>query len=161
MVGSLEDVVLERLLLVLLALAVHLVGAVVAEAADVLALLGRLEEHVGADDVAVRELEAVAEGVVDVRLGGEVHDGVDLLGLEHVIDEVGCANVSLDEFVVLVVADDGIDVLAACAVIELVEVDDIVLRVFLHHTDDHVRGAGGWAKQRSRQPEYKDVKMTT
>jgi hypothetical protein len=47
LVGSLEDVVLERLLLVLLALAVHLVGAVVAEAADALALLGRLEEHVG------------------------------------------------------------------------------------------------------------------
>ena len=98
LVGSLEDVVLERLLLVLLALAVHLVGADVDEAADVLALLGRLEEHVGADDVAVRELEAVAEGVVDVRLGGEVHDGVDLLGLEHVLGEVGSANVSLDEF---------------------------------------------------------------
>jgi len=50
------------------------------------------------DDIAVRELEAAAEGVVDVRLGGEVHDGIDLLGLEHVLGEVGSANVSLDEF---------------------------------------------------------------
>ena len=86
LVGSLEDVVLERLLLVLLALAVHLVGADVDEAADVVALLGRLEEHVGAGDVAVRELDFLCDVAVreldflcvDVRLGGEVHDGVDL-----------------------------------------------------------------------------------
>jgi hypothetical protein len=67
------------------------------EAADVPALLGRLEEHVGADDVAVRGLEAAAEGVVDVRLGGEVHDSVDLPWLEHALDEVGSATVALDE----------------------------------------------------------------
>ena len=48
-------------------------------------------------DVVLGELEAVAEGVVDVGLSGEVHDGVDVLGDEKVADEVVAGDVALDE----------------------------------------------------------------
>ena len=47
--------------------------------------------------VVEREGERVAERVVDVRLGREVHDGVDLLVLEDEVEEVGGLDVALDE----------------------------------------------------------------
>ena len=47
--------------------------------------------------VVEREGERVAERVVDVRLGREVHDGVDLLVLEDEVEEVGRLDVALDE----------------------------------------------------------------
>ena len=50
--------------------------------------LGRFEEDVGAQDVVLGEGERVPKGVVDVGLGGEVHDGVDLFLFEDVVDEV-------------------------------------------------------------------------
>jgi hypothetical protein len=40
-----------------------------------------------------------------VRLRCEVHDGVNVLRLEHVVDEVRGQDVALDEFVVGVVLD--------------------------------------------------------
>ena len=51
----------------------------------------------GAVDVVLGELEGVPEGVVDVRLGREVQDGVDVLLLEDVRNHVRRADVPLDE----------------------------------------------------------------
>ena len=53
-----------------------------------------------AEDVVLRELEGVAEGVVHVRLRREVHDGVDLLALEHVVHQVRRADVTFHKLVV-------------------------------------------------------------
>ena len=79
-------------------------------------------------DVVLGELEAVAEGVVDVGLSGEVHDGVDVLGDEKVADEVVAGDVALDELEV----GGGfgrVKVFEVGAVVELVEDHDFVVRV--------------------------------
>ena len=81
-----------------------------------------------AEDVVPRELERVAERVVDVRLRREVHDRVDLLRLQNVVDEVRRADVALDELVVRQ-RRDLLEVREARAVVEAVEVQDLVLRV--------------------------------
>ena len=49
--------------------------------------------HVCPHDVVLRECEGVPEAVVHVRLRREVHDGIDLLGAQHVLHEVGRADV--------------------------------------------------------------------
>ena len=127
-VRGLEDVVLDHgRRLHGLALAVDLVRRDVDEAHDVVHLRG-LEQHVRAEDVVPRELERVAERVVDVRLRREVHDRVDLLRLQDVVDEVRRADVALDEFVVRQ-RRDLLEVREARAVVEAVEVQDLVLRV--------------------------------
>lgn len=82
----------------------HLVRADVDEALDAGQFRG-LEQHVRAEDVVLRELERVTEGVVDVGLGREVHDRVDLLRLQHEVHQVGAADVALHELVVGVVLD--------------------------------------------------------
>ena len=63
-----------------------------------------------------------------MRLRREVHDRVDLLRLQHVVDEVRRADVALDELVVRQ-RRDLLEVREARAVVEAVEVQDLVLRV--------------------------------
>ena len=101
--------------------------------------LASLEEDVGAVDVVLGELEGVAEGVVDVGLGGEVHDGVDVLGDEEVVDEVGAGDVALDELEVRG-GFGRVEVLEVGAVVELVEDHDFVVRV---GADEPVGDVGG------------------
>ena len=90
-------------------------------------------------DVVLGELEAVAEGVVDVGLSGEVHDGVDAFGDEEVVDQVGAGDVAFHEL------EAGgvfrrVKVLEVGAVVELVEDHDLVVRV---GSDEPVRHVGG------------------
>lgn len=60
--------------------------------------LGCLKKDVGAIDVTLGEVERVPEGVVDVSLGGKVHDGVNVLFGHDIRHKVWTADVSLDEF---------------------------------------------------------------
>ena len=127
-VRGLEDVVLDHgRRLHGLALAVDLVCRDVDEANHIMHLRG-FQQDVRAEDVVPRELERVAERVVDVRLRREVHDRVDLLRLQNVVDEVRRADVALDELVVRQ-RRDLLEVREARAVVEAVEVQDLVLRV--------------------------------
>mmetsp|Transcript_5044 Transcript_5044/g.11863 ORF Transcript_5044/g.11863 Transcript_5044/m.11863 type:complete len:377 (-) Transcript_5044:10-1140(-) len=135
-VGRLEDVLLAHGVLVGFALPVYLVRGHVHEALDSMNLR-RLQKNVRAVDVVLRELERVAEGVVDMRLGGEVHDGVDLLRLEDVVHQVGRADIALDELVVRAVVQ-AVQVLQAGHVIELVEVHNSDVRVFLRKKNHRV-----------------------
>ncbi len=59
-----------------LEIAVHLVGGDVVQPDPVCAY--RFQDREGADDVAVQERLRIRDRVVDVGLGGEVHDGVRL-----------------------------------------------------------------------------------
>mmetsp|Transcript_38580 Transcript_38580/g.95418 ORF Transcript_38580/g.95418 Transcript_38580/m.95418 type:complete len:308 (-) Transcript_38580:121-1044(-) len=114
-------------------LAVHLVGAHVHEPLHARhCALCRLKQHVRAEHVVGGEDDRVAERVVHVRLRGEVEDRVNLLRLEQVVEQVGLLDVALDE---LEVAQrlEVLQVLAARAVVELVEDDDFVGRVLLDH----------------------------
>jgi hypothetical protein len=70
------------------------------EPLDEFRVLGTLQQDVRAKDVGVCECEAISEGVIDVRLCCEVHDGVNLFLLQDKVDKVGSCNVTLDESVV-------------------------------------------------------------
>ena len=79
-----------------------------------------------AHHVVLCEGERVSEAVVHVRLRGGVDDRVDLLRLDHILEQVGGQQIALDELVILAFLD-FVQVAQAAAVIELVEVDDLVL----------------------------------
>jgi len=48
-------------------------------------------------DIVFRELERVAERVVDMRLCSKVQDGVNIFLSEYEADQVGRSDVALDE----------------------------------------------------------------
>ena len=80
---------------------------------------GRLEENMCAKDVTLGKVEGVPEAIIHVRLGGKVHDGVNLLFDHDVGDKVGGGDVSLDEFEVFE-AGNVVEVGEAGAVVEFV-----------------------------------------
>ncbi len=88
------------------------------------ALAGGFEQDEDAVDVGLDEGARVHERAVDVRLGGEVDDGV---GVTHRLFNLGgVADVALNEAVAGVVLDVA-QVVEVAGVGELVEVDDIVV----------------------------------
>jgi len=80
-------------------LAVDLIGTHVNEALDA-GDLGRLQQHVGAQNVVLGELEGVSEGVVDVGLSREVHNSINLLSLQNEVHQVRTADISLHKLIV-------------------------------------------------------------
>lgn len=86
-------------LLVQSLLPVDLISADMDEPLDACHLSG-LKEHMCAHDVVLGELEGVSEGIVDVGLCSKVHDGVDFLCLQDVIDKIGTANITANKLVV-------------------------------------------------------------
>ena len=123
-VGRRQDAALQQVVVVVLGLAVNLVGRDVDEAPDA-HLLGALEQHVGAVHVGMREAVRVAEAQVDVRLRGEVEDGVDVVPLEAVDDLGRVGDVPLVECEVAPVVEDA-GVVEGRAVVQLVKRDDVV-----------------------------------
>lgn len=123
-VGGGEDAGLEEVIILVLNLTVDLIGGDVDEALDA-DLLGRLEQHVGAVDVGVGETVRVSEAQVDVRLGGEVEDGVDVVALEAVHHLGGVGDVALVEGEVPLVIE-GAGVVERSTVVELVKGDNVV-----------------------------------
>lgn len=98
------------------------------EPSDLPSDLAGLEEDMSAIDVVLGELKGVTKRIVDMGLRCKMHDGVDRLGDEEVVDEVGAPDVALDELEVGRGAR-GVEVLQVGTVIELVEDDDLVLGV--------------------------------
>jgi len=72
-------------------------------------------------NIVLRERERVPKAIVHVGLRGEVHDGVYLLLLQHIVDQVRGADVPFHELVVFVVLD-LIEVFEARAVIQSIEI---------------------------------------
>ena len=81
------------------------------------------EQLEGADDVGLDEFAGAVDGAVDVRFGGEVHDGARPVLGEQAADEFKIADVTLDEDVARITVQAG-EVLAVAGVGELVEGDD-------------------------------------
>ena len=50
-----------------------------------------------ADDVGLDEGVGALDRAVDVRFGGEVHDGVDALLAQQLLDQRGIADIAVDE----------------------------------------------------------------
>lgn len=90
----------------------------------------------GAEHVVLGELEGV---VVDVGVGGEVHDSVDPLGEEEVEDEVGGGDVASDEGEVGRRHRRSQVVEGGAVVVELVERHHPVRRVVAQQPVRHVR----------------------
>lgn len=123
-VGWGEEAGLEEIIIVILNLSVDLIGGDVDEALDP-DLLGRLEKNVSAVDVSVGETVRVSETQVNVGLRGEVEDGVNVVALEAVHDLRGVRDVAMVEGEVPLIVQ-GAGVVERCAVVQLVEGDDVV-----------------------------------
>jgi hypothetical protein len=73
----------------------------------------------------VREAIRVAKAQVDVRLGGKVEDGVDVVAL-HAVEHLGrVGNVAVEKGKVALIIEDT-RVVERRAVVELVERDNVV-----------------------------------
>ena len=120
-------------------LAVDLVGGDVQHALDASAGFGDgRQQAVGAVDVGLDERRRLQQRAVDVALGGEVDDGVDLV--DQLPDELGVADVALHEAVALAQrpAFDVEQVVGVAGVGQLVEVDDLVVVVLRQEVADEV-----------------------
>lgn len=94
------------------------------EAADV-DLFGTLQQHVCAVDIRVCEVVRVAKAQVDVRLGGKVEYGVDIVSLQAV-DHLGrVGDVALVKGKVALVIEHPC-VVERGAVVQLVKRHDVV-----------------------------------
>ena len=116
--------------------AVHFIGGHVHKTADFVNF-GAFQQHVGAENVVLGELERVAKRVVHVGLRRKVHDGVDFLAVQHVVHEVRRANVPFHELVVGEVLE-AVEVFQASHVVQLVKVDNVAIRVLLGQQNDSV-----------------------
>ncbi|KAM3411429.1 hypothetical protein ACQJBY_003216 [Aegilops geniculata] len=128
---------------------VDFIGADMNEPSD-LNLLACLEEDVGTVHIVFGELEGTAEGVVDVSLGGKVHDGIDRLGDQEVVHQVGTGDVAPDKLEIRG-STRRVEVFKAGAVVDPVEDDDVVARVIPDQTVCHV------GRDETRGTSYEDV----
>ena len=125
--------------------AIHLVGADLVVALQ-LELARRLQQHVGAVDVGLDEGVRVHDRAVDVRLGREVDDRVDLVRLQRLSHRLCVADVALHEGVARIVVDVQ-QVVQVAGVGQLVVDQDAIVGVLVQHVADEVRpdepGAAG------------------
>ena len=96
-----------------------------------------LQEAQGAHDVRLREGERVLDGTVHMAFGREVDNAVDMLVLHELVERVEIADVHLHELVIRF-ALDVLEVREVARVSELVEVDDLVVRILVHEQANHV-----------------------
>ena len=138
-VGGFQDVIFSHCFsLKVLSFSVHFIGRHMNKALDGGTALGRLQENMCSVDVGVSEGKRVTEGVIDMGLGGKMHNGVDFFFLQDIRHKVRGANVPFDELEVW----QGlqlIEVGKTSAVIKLVVDNYIVLRVFLRNENSNVR----------------------
>ena len=98
---------------------------------------GCLDEGEGTDDVGLDESFGSFDGVVDMAFRRKVDDALDVVLVEEVVYQRFIADVSLDEGVVGHTSAFPEVVQVAC-IGEFVEVDDMVVWVFLREVRDEV-----------------------
>lgn len=106
-------------------ISIHLIRGDVYEPAN--AMLARaFEQHVCPVYVCVGETVRVAEAKIDVRLSSEVEDGVDLVRAKDTLHVGRRCDVAILECKVRL-AIEYARVVQSCAVVELIERDDVVV----------------------------------
>ena len=118
---------------------IDLIGRNVNESLEGFAILGTLEKNVRSHNVGMSKGQRVSERVVDVGLGSKVHDGVDFVFEERIVDNVRRGNVTLDEFEVGKVID-LVEIFQTTAVIQAVKNDNVVLGVLLTEQNCNMGG---------------------
>ena len=99
--------------------------------------LGGLQQAERAHHVGAGEGEGVLDGAVHMAFGGQVDDAVHVVFLHELHDAVEVADVRLDEGVVRAVLD-VLQVGQVAGVGQFVEVDDVIVRIFVHEQAHHV-----------------------
>ena len=93
--------------------------------------LGSLQERERTHHVGACKGERILDGAVHVTLGGQMDDAVDLLVLHQLVEGVEVADVHPHELVIRLVLD-VLQIGQIAGVGELVEIDDIILGIFVH-----------------------------
>ncbi len=141
--------------------AVDLVGRDLHESADA-ARPRRIEQHLSADDVGREKRTRVGDRTIDVRLGGEVDDGVDAVA-DRRRDRLRIGDVAAHETMARIV-EQRFEVREVAGVREQIERGDCVVRVGRQHVLHEVRadeaGAAGHEelhRQRGRVAQSKPI----
>ena len=96
-----------------------------------------LQQAKRAHHVGLSKCKRILDGTIDMGLGGEVDDAVDLFVLHQFVDAVEVADVHLDELVVLLVLD-VLQVGEIAGIGQLVQVNYLVLWIFVYEEADDV-----------------------
>lgn len=136
-VGRREDTGLHEVFAVLVDFTIHFVGRDVDEAPN-LSGFSTLQHNVGAVNVGGREAIGVAKTQIDMRLRSEVEDGVNLVLIETCGDIGRARHVSLEEGEVWLRVENMM-VVQSCTIVQLVETDDVVLRIGQNKMADQPR----------------------
>ena len=123
---------------------VHLIGGDMVEAFALISFGQRLpidlcglEQREGAQHVGLGEGEGVAYGAVDMALGGEMDDAVDVVLLHETEHGVEVADVGLDKRIIGFVFHINQVFKIAC-VSELIDADNMIIRILVDEEPDHM-----------------------
>jgi hypothetical protein len=106
----------------------NLVGGNVVIPLDLAILLDALQQDVRANDIVHGEFVRVSKAQVDVRVGGEVEDGVDVVLLQTFDHVGGDGNIAVEEVeVAQLLRLQQAGIVERAAVVEFVETDDVVV----------------------------------
>ena len=123
---------------------IHLIGRDVVETLALVTLwktlpvnLCRLEQRQGTHHVGMSESEWILDTSIYVALGSEMDDTIHLVVLHQLQHQVEIADVALNESIVRLVLN-VLEVSQVACVCQLVEVDDVILRIFVHEKSYYV-----------------------
>mmetsp|Transcript_3747 Transcript_3747/g.23572 ORF Transcript_3747/g.23572 Transcript_3747/m.23572 type:complete len:209 (-) Transcript_3747:11-637(-) len=117
---------------------VHFVRADVDEPSDLPVLPASFQKRVSGVHVVDGEGETVSEGVVHVRLCGEVHHRIDLFHFQYGGHEIEGLQIPFHELEVFAWAHE-LEVLHACTSVHGVQNHDFILWISFHQAFGHVR----------------------
>ncbi len=109
---------------------IHLVSRNVYKPLDCFAYLCTFKKHVSAVNVRVGEGEGISERVVNMGLGSEVENCIDLLLPQHIAHQIRCSNITLDELVIRQALEFA-QILQARAIVQTIINNDLILRILL------------------------------
>ena len=99
--------------------------------------LGSLEQRQGTHHVGMSESEWILDTSIYVALGSKMDDAIHLVVLHQFQHQVEIADVALNESIVRLVLD-VLEVSQVACVCQLVEIDDVILRIFVHEKSYYV-----------------------
>ena len=123
---------------------INLIGRDVIEALTLVSLrktlpvnLCRLEQRQSTHHVGLSESEWILDTSIYMALGSEMDDAIHLIVLHQLQHQVEITDIALNESIVRLVLD-VLEVSQVACVSQLVEVDDVILRIFVHEKSYYV-----------------------
>ena len=123
---------------------VNLIGRDVVEALALISLrktlpvnLCSLEQRQSTHHVGLSESEWILDTSIYMTLGSEMDDAIHLVVLHQLQHQVEITDIPLNESIVRLVLD-VLEVSQVACVSQLVEVDDVILRIFVHEKSYNV-----------------------